>query len=226
MGAPANIEITVRRAGIHIPPDVESREAYEKLSPDAKFGVPVKPEELITLPKEKLTLWFRKVKRGSYCSHLQAASESKKRNIVWKCTSGTCYLLLVEDEHQSIEDAATPGRWWGKAWPRQWFGTGHGPLFQDDKMEEAEEYIKCIESDDFFDQKHDRHILTGHAFCACPTYLDCRYCECSPALKAERLKPEREIWRRREHEKWEKEIERRAAEGPVKMSEKAWFRAF
>jgi hypothetical protein len=185
-----DIQITVRKAGIHIPPNVATRDAYEALSADDKFGLPVTPKELTELPKEHIFLPFSDVPAASYCSHLKACSKR-----CMKCTSGTCYILLVEDEHDLIRYAATRGQDFKKAWPRQWFGIGHGESFRHDLIingelrQDKHEYFKCVEKEDF-----GAFPPAGYDLCACRTFLDCGYCECSDALRRERLDPEKKAW--------------------------------
>jgi hypothetical protein len=63
------------------------------------------------------------------------------------------------------------------------------------------EYIKCVE--------RDEHKM--NRWCACESSLYFGYCECSTALRDERLKPERKVWREREERVWKEEVERRRA---------------
>ncbi|KAF2660105.1 hypothetical protein K491DRAFT_688708 [Lophiostoma macrostomum CBS 122681] len=192
---PANLSLTVREAGYHIPPRVNSLSEYDALTPDAKFGLPVKRSELTTLPKRLIKLPVPHMNAHSYCSHLDV------NNGKMECNTGTCYLLLFKDGYESIQSAANgvDKEVRVKAWPRQWYGPGYGRPIQTPEMASRGEYIKCVERDD--------HKMSR--FCACPSSLYCGYCECSSALRDRRLEPERSAWRRRQEKELEEETKAR-----------------
>ncbi|KAF2660101.1 hypothetical protein K491DRAFT_110064 [Lophiostoma macrostomum CBS 122681] len=196
---PTYFKITVREAGIHRPPNVRNLEAYKALPDDEKFGLPVKRETLTGLPTKILTIWYPSFPSSSYCKHLLAEEEKdRKRNDLWTCDSGTCYLLLVDDEHKSIKEATATDKGFLKAWPRQWFGTGIGPAIRDGKVVQAHESVKCIERDD------DKKAGSGRT-CACPTFYEFNSCACSPALRGERMERLKKTWRQQEEKEESKE---------------------